>query len=261
MVKRIYYGAGVLCLALSALILLNTHIPPNNLTNSVVLWEKTDAGYKDHYHIGFPMPKNSLRRGTVYLPVYSVREEHHLWQIIAPFDMLGAAVTEYDEYFEAATADETLRIYKFIDLLEYDNSRRGRAEEATDEVAVEIAENFMLGNLPHKKPYDTHITREDDAIKVKFTGQLAGLPNNAFPTEIIMDSHGNITSAAHFFFDYEALGSADVISVKEALARLPRDYDHKISLKGYDLVYGFEDSVLVPLYYFFGEHRKNTSSY
>jgi len=250
--KKIYYSAGVLCLVLSALILLNTNILPHKLTNSAFT-ENTDSTYKEYYHVGFPMPKNSLRRGTVYLPLYSMREEHHLWQITIPFAMQDAEVTEHDEYFEVSAEKESLRIYRFIDLVEYESFHRNKTTPIDDSAALEIAENFLHDFLSHKKPYDTKVIREDNEIKASFTQHLAALPNAAFPTEITMDACGNIMRAAHFFFDYEAIGSADIISVRTALSRLPRDHEDRIGLKGYDLVYGFEDSVLVPVYRFYGE--------
>ena len=251
--KSIYYGAGIFCLAASAMLLLNTNVLPFNLVNNMAQVQ-VDSGYVDYYHIGFPMPKNSLRQGTVYLPVYSQREREHLWQIITPFSMDGAEITENDEYFEAAADKEVLRIYRYIDLLEYENLQGDKRRPISSEAARTVAEEFLDEFLQHKKPYDVTIRREKDGWRVLFAGKLGGLPNMAFPTEITLDAYGNVKHVSHYFFEYEALGAADVITVRAALSLLPREDVGMVQLKSYDLVYGFEDSVLMPVYRFFGEY-------
>jgi len=252
--KSFYYGAGMLCLVMSAILLLNTNIPQADLAN-VISHVKIDSEYKEYYHIGFTMPKNSLRQGTVYLPVYSMREREHICKMTVPFSMGDAEIVEHDEYFEATAQGETLRIYRFIDLLEYENLQENRADELIDNYAArKMAEEFLEEFLPHKKPYDVMVRRDDDKWVVKFVRHLSNLPNPAFPTEISLDAYGNVVKVVHYFFDYEALDTADVITVKAALAQLPRDHEDKVSLRGYDLVYGFENSVLVPVYRFYGEY-------
>ena len=251
--KSIYYGAGIFCLAASAMILLNTNILPFNIENSVAQVQ-IDSGYKDYYHVGFPMPKNSLRQGTVYLPVYSAREREQLWQIMVPFSMGDVEIIENDEYFEAEADGEILRIYRYIDLLEYENIQGERAGKLIDEnVARNTAQEFLEEFLPSKKPYDVTARRDGSDWVVRFAGQLGSMANIAFPTEITLDVYGNVVKVSHYFFEYEALGSANVITVKAALAQLPREDGRRVHLKGYELVYGFEDSVLVPMYRFYGK--------
>jgi len=251
--RSVYYGAGIFCLAASAMILLNTNILPFNLANNVAQVQH-DSGYKDYYHIGFPLPGNSLRRGTVYLPVYSAREREQLWQMILPFAMGDAEIVETDEYFETSADGETLRIYRYIDLLEYENMRGDKAGGLIDGgAAQEVAQGFLEDFLPHKKPYAVTVRRDDDGWAVRFAMQLSGLANNAFPTDIEIDKYGNVVRVSHYFFEYEALGDADVITVRAALAQLPREEGRRVHLNRYELVYGFEDSVLVPVYWFYGK--------
>ena len=252
--KGFYYGGGIICLVMAAVLLLNTSIMSDNIANDLAR-VRIDDGYKEYYDISFVMPRNSLRQGAVWLPVYSVREREHLWQVILPFAMGDAEIVEHDEYFEAAADGETLRIYRFIDLLEYENLQGERAGKLIDEAeAHRTAKGFLEEFLPRKQPHDAHVSRDNSNWIVRFEGHLSSLPNTAFPTEITLDAYGNITQTSHFFFEYEALGTADVITVKAALAQLPRGHEGKVDLKGFDLVYAFEDSVLVPVYRFCGEH-------
>ncbi|MDR2183697.1 MAG: hypothetical protein LBE55_05940 [Clostridiales bacterium] len=251
--KSLYYAAGIFCLMASAVLLLNTNILPLNLANSISQM-RYDSGYKHYYHIGFPIPKNNLRQGTVYLPVYSEREREQLWQVMLPFSIGDVEITESDEYFEAVADGEILRIYKYLDFMEYENLQEGRAGELIDEnTARKLAEEFLEEFLPPKKPYDVLAERIGDSWTVTFLGRLSGMANMSFPTKIMLDAYGNITGASHYFFEYEALGAADVITLQAALAQLPREAGRKVYLKGYELAYGFEDSVLVPVYRFFGE--------
>jgi len=234
---------------------LNTNILPFNIANNISQ-VRYDSGYKDYYHIGFPMPRNSLRQGTVYLPVYSARDSEQLLEIMTPFGMADVDIVENaDEYFFETTMDgQTLRIYRYIDLLEYENLRSGRADRLIDEnMARQAADDFLEKFLPCKRPYSVTVQRDNDGWAVIFAGRLSGLENRAFPTEIILDVYGNILGASHYFFDYEALGSADVITVRAALAQLPREQGYRVHLKGYELVYMFEESVLVPVYRFYGK--------
>lgn len=251
--KSVYYGAGIFCLVASAIILLNTNVLPFNLSNNVSQVQ-IDSGYKEYYHIGFPMPKNSLRQGTVYLPVYSENERESLWRIVVPFSMGNAKIIENDEYFEVAADGEILRIYRYIDFLEYENLQEGRAGKPIDgSAANEIAKEFLEELLRYKKPYDMTVQRDGDNWIVKFAGHLSGLANNAFPTEITLDAYGNVVRVSHYFFEYEALGSADIITVRAALSQLPREDGRRVHLKGYELAYAFEDSILVPVYKFYGK--------
>ncbi|MCL2574212.1 MAG: hypothetical protein FWE34_06665 [Defluviitaleaceae bacterium] len=252
--KGVYYGAGILCLAISAMLLLHANILPLNIANNISQI-KFENGYKNYYHIGFPMPKNDLRQGTVYLPVYSEREREHLWDIMLPFSMDDAEITETNEYFEATAEGETLRIYRYLDLLEYENANEGKISDLIEEdTAKKIAKDFLEEILLHKKPYDVTAEHNGDNWIIEFAGELGGLPNRAFPTIITLDNYGNVTEASHFFFEYEALDIIDMITMRIALSQLPReDADEgKVHLKGYELVYGFEDSVLVPMYRFYG---------
>ena len=257
--KGSYYGAGILCLVASAMILLNTNILPFNIANNISQ-AVYDSGYKDYYHIGFPMPKNSLRQGTVYLPMYSAREREHLGQMLMLFSMGDIEIVETDEYFKAETDAEILRIYRYIDLLEYENAQRGAEDELIDEnMAQELARGFLEKFLPQEKPHDISVRISGGYWIVRFAGQLGGLPNIAFPTEITLDIYGNIVKVSHYFFEYEALGYADVITVRSALAQLPREEGRRVHLQGYELVYKFEDSVLVPMYRFYGKCADGTA--
>jgi len=252
--KRIYYIAGVICLAVSGFMFAGTNFSQAVLTNNLIS-QKTDSSYKDHYHIGFAMPKNSLRQGSVYMPIYSNHDEQCLQHMAASFGMFGASITENHDYFEAQYGDKTLRLYRYIDYLEYKNiAEYDDTEQISDETALNLALNFLEKSLPHPliKPYDTKIKHSDDHITVQFVEYLSNIPNRAFPTEVVLDVYGNVISAGHFFFDYEILGAADIITARTALTELPKIVENKVHLTGYQLVYDFEDSVLMPVYRFWG---------
>ena len=252
--KKIFYGAGIACLLLAAAIIANLWITPGGLVNTIsTLSKKADDDYRLHYQVDFSMPKNSLRLGTVYLPVYSYREQDCIAPSLTSFSMENAEITEFEKYFEAQTADKILRIYKIIDLLEYENTgKNGVGNPVDDKAAAAMAKAFMDDFLPHSKPYATEIIHSKDEVLVTFIPYLSNIPNCAFPTQITMDTYGNITKASHFFFDYEPLGTADIITVRSALYMLPHNHEGKIRLRSCELIYAFEESVLMPFYHFRG---------
>ena len=260
--RRLYYFLGFACFAASALIFSHTFFPAEKIANNV-LFEADDSGFEETYHIGFAMPKNGLRRGTVYLPEYSEREEACMRGFAAHFGMGDVFITEQHDFFEAQDADGVLRMYKYIDYLEFENlAERHSAEAVTDCRAAEIAQSFLNKNLPGGvaalAPFDVKVSRDDSHITVKLISYLSNLPNHAFPTEVVMDFYGNMMSAKHFYFEYEALDHADVITMRAALGRLPDDVDKKIHLTGYQLIYDFEHSVLMPVYRFWGHAADGT---
>ena len=261
--KNIYYMAGVACLLLSAVLIASTHFSSGR-ADETSSYRQVDRGYENFYHIAFPIPKNSLRQGTVYLPIYSNREEDCAMQLLSAFSVEDSHATEEREYFEIRDHQKILRIYKYIDLLEFENlpasvgQDRFQGEPVCDDAALTLAQDFLDAFLPHRKPYDTKITRHGHEIVVEFTSHLANLPSRAFPTQITLDSHGNVLRANHFFFDYEVLDSTDIIPVKSALAKLPQDHSEKIRLTGYTLIYDLVDSVLMPVYRFEGQKTCGT---
>jgi len=256
--KFYYYTAGILCLILSALIILDSDILPFNAKEMAA--NAGASGYRDYYQTDFPMPKNSLAIGTAWIPIYSMGEERHISELLSAFDMPSAEIIEYDEYFEAHYPNETssrktLRIYKALDLIEYESRTKDFGKEEIDnDKALEIADAFLHNTLLYAPPYYTEITRYSKEIKLTFARHLESLPNLAFPTYVIMDLAGNITSISHFYFEYEAIGNADIITLKQALALLPKCSEHgKIHIHNYQLVYAFEDSIIVPAYRFRGQ--------
>ena len=257
--KKIYYSAGVVCLALAAVLVFNINFPADGLTN-MMPHRELDNSYMEHYQTDFPLPKNNLHQGTVYLPVYNLHEEQCFWRFLSAFGMDSAEITELDDYFEASTSDDVLRIHKFFDLLEYENLQIGLDNETvSDKEALAIAKDFMSRFLLHDMPYDAEISRDGNHIVIKHSTHLSGLPNHAFPTHITMDTGGNLIGADHFFFDYESLGAADIITIRAALNQLPRDHIGKIHLTGYQLVYDIEDSILMPFYRFEGHGAQGES--
>ena len=255
--KYYYYTGGVLCLILSVLIILDSGI----LSFDAKEMAANAVGYKDHYQTDFPMPKNSLAVGTAWIPIYSIGVERSVSELLAAFDMPSAEIAEYDEYFEAfypnsSSPSKTLRIYNTLDLIEYVNYTKGFTSEEiiTDDKALEIADAFLHNTSLYAPPYYKEITRDGNEIKLSYAKYLESLPNFAFPTYIIMDLSGNITSVSHFYFEYEAIGNADIITVKQALALLPQCSENgKIHIHNYQLVYAFEDSIVVPAYRFRGQ--------
>jgi len=216
-----------------------------------ISYNRIDNSYKDHYQVGFSVNGNNFRQGAVYIPVYSYREMDCAAEIAANFSITNDNAIETAEYFEFHDLHRLLRVYKYIDLVEYANQAQHSTEKPIcDNEALLIAQNF-LDVLPHRKPQSHAINRFDDEIIVNFTGVLSGLPNHAFPTTITLSPHGDVMSAIHYFFDYEILDTADIISVRTALATLPHQSD-KIRLTNYSLVYDFADSVLMPFYRFEG---------
>jgi len=249
--KTIYYAAGTICLVLAAALLVTTRFPVSRLTN-FMMQEQASNSYKDHYHIGFPIPKNSLRQGAVYLPVYFAKDEHEAKAIAATFGGNDAIATETAEYFEFHGTNWRLQVHRYIDLIIYENlSPKAFGERLCDDGILAAAQAFLESFLPHRKPQSSEIYRFDDEVVIEFTGLLSGLPNRGFPTTITLNAFGDVITATHYYFDYEILDMADIISARAALTKLPQQND-KIRLTSYYLAYDLVDSVLIPIYFFEG---------
>jgi len=249
--KTIYYVAGAICLILAAALLATTRISETKLANFIVP-ERTDNSYKNHYQIGFPLPKSNFRQGAIYLPAYSFRSEDCVQEFAAVFPSNYTDMTETAEHFEFHSTDWLLQVHKYIDFMRYESlAPAASGEPMCDEGAIAAAQMFLDEFLPHRKPQTPEVIRFDNEIIVEFTGLLSGLPNRAFPTTITLSIFGEVLAAAHYFFDYEILDTADIISVRASLAKLPPQ-DNKVRLTGYFLAYELIDSVLIPVYHFEG---------
>jgi len=251
--KTICYAVGVICLILAAALLMTTRISTPRFANFIA-YERACSDYKNHYQIGFPIPKNDFRQGAIYLPLYSFRDEDCVRQFAAVFSPNDTDVAEIAEYFEFYGANWNLQVHKYIDFMRYENPvpyADSSGEYICDEGAIAAAQEFLDAYLPHRKPQHPEVIRFDNEIVVEFTGLLSGLPNRAFPTTITLNAYGDVLCADHYFFDYEILDTADIISVRAALSKLPQQ-NNKVRLSGYFLAYELIDSVLIPVYFFEG---------
>jgi hypothetical protein len=254
----IYYFVGTLCLVCSAFLLLYSGFSPESLSTRMIpnriIYEKTDRGYRDFYSSDLPLHMDSLRQGAVFVPVYSVTDDSEFLGLLRSFGMEGACVYHEEEYSLAKKDGRSLRVYRFLNLLEYESTLCQAAIlwDIGNIEARDIAAAFAREHLFLKEPFETEITRNGDLIVVAFYENLGKILNRAFPTFITLDNRGNIREVSHFYFEYEELGRSDIMTPRAALADLPRNHEGKIRITDFELAYVFTNSVLQPTYTFIG---------
>jgi len=251
----IYFVAGTLCLILSVFLVLQSDFSPLSLSNRI-FFENTDRSYKDYYQSDLKLHKNSLRQAAVYLPMYSVTTDEDVQRFAESFGMDMDLAQHFDDYVLLANDTHLLRIYSFLDLIEYEKFSDSAPKDTpiccAD--AKEIARNFAKDNLYMHLPFELELSRCADAITVTLTESLGKIPNLAFPTTITFDTHGNIISAIHFYFEYEELARGDLSSPHFAMSKLPKlcQSGEKIRITQHKVAYVFADSILQPTHIFQG---------
>jgi len=260
----LYYSIGVFCLAFSALLLFNSSfLSPQSLSNRII-HEKIDRGYRDFYVSSLPLHMNDLRQGAVFVPIYSLTDDDELNSILNSFKMQNARLTCEDEYCHAVTQDgRSLKIYRFLNLLEYENLSAGNGillglRDIGNIEAKDIAAAFAKEHLFLTEPFETSVAQNGDLFTVTFYEHLGKILNKAFPTRITLDKNGNIQTISHFYFEYEELGRSDIMSPQAALAALPRDHQGKIRITDVQISYTFINSILQPTYTFQGTNPDGT---
>jgi hypothetical protein len=64
---------------------------------------------------------DGFKQGAIFVPVYSISKQNELWDFLASFDMEDARIFCEEEYCLAELNGRILRVYKFLNLLEYEN--------------------------------------------------------------------------------------------------------------------------------------------
>ena len=245
------YGIGAVLLVLAAVVLVNSGVNPGGLANRIH-HETVDRSYRNFYQSDIRLHRNPLRQSAVYLPMYSVTEEGGLQTFLSNFDMTCAEIFEYDDYFLAKCGLRLLRVFRFLDLVEYEGvSLPGPGSvEIYGRKARSIAEDFARGNLFLQYPFDVETVQHSRGFTVTILENLGKIPNRAFPTTIEVDNFGNITFVSHFYFEYEELARGDLITPHTAMTLLPQNHEGRVRIKKYELAFTFKDSILQPVYTF-----------
>jgi len=244
--KHIYYISGIICIIASVFILQNALTKSSNLTENA----RYEYGYRIQYDLDFPMPKSSLVQLAAYLPVYNTKDEQDLDYFLSLFGMKDSDILQNLEYFEIVGNNRNLKIYKNLDFIEYTYNNLSKNNIIDHTEALNIATEFMQAYLPHFVIDNAELSYNDNGFEVIISKNINHIPDNAFPTNIVMDIYGNILYISHYYFEYERLGAADIISFAEALNKLPTNFGEKAVIKSHSIVYLFEDSILQPMYQF-----------
>ncbi|MDR2167259.1 MAG: hypothetical protein LBE35_05345 [Clostridiales bacterium] len=253
----IYYIAGTLCLVFSIFLLFQSSLSPLNLTNRIIYDrnDRSDRSYREYYQSDLPLHRNNLRQAAVYIPIYSITEIDDISQFIKAFDMEDAQISEREEYFQIQDGKRTLRIYKFLDLLEFEQRPIAPENEPIcDSEAKDIARAFAEKHLFLLGAHEIEIGREENKIHLTIIETLGKIPNKAFPTQIVLDNYGNIRTVSHFYFEYEELGRGDIMTAQAAMSSLPRAHSGQARITHYELAYIFSESILQPTYIFHGNY-------
>jgi len=253
----IYYIGGTLCLVLSAFLLFQSGFISDALTNRAYI-NNPARTYRDYYYSDIPLHRNDLRQAAAFLPIYSITEKDDVARFLTSFALEEAILYEDDEYFLLrCEGGVELRIYRFLDKLVYSFEPQPSHEnnQVSIEKAEEIARNFVKRHLFLTGGFDTTATIYFDGYLISFFENLGKIPNKAFPTTVLVDGFGNVVAVEHFYFEYEELLRADLLTAAEAAAHLPRNRSGRGRINNVELVYVFADSILQPAYIFRGVYE------
>ena len=250
----IYYIAGTLCLILSAFLVLQSDFSPINLSNRIYF----ETSKSDHRQFAGSLNKNNLRQAAVFLPAYSPTCYDAIKHFTEIFDMQNAAEEINKDYTMIATPYSTLRVYHFLNLIEYERNRplnpqmqENISNKDAEIIASQYAEKFLL----LQKPYEVSVIRQAASIEVIFQEVLGKIKNHAFPTKVTLDLHGNLLAISHFHFEYEEIARGDLMTAYAALQSL----NTPISSLQHELAYIFMQSILQPVHIFTGKYTCGTS--
>ncbi|MCL2415652.1 MAG: hypothetical protein FWD01_02460 [Defluviitaleaceae bacterium] len=244
--KGFYYIFGGIFIFLAGLIFLNIANSSASLANRIVP--------KENMIVDANIGNEITEQMEVFLPKYGVNDEESVYIFQSIFGMNEIPFDTFDEFFEFVDDNGALRVYRYLDFIEYFNFKEGAAKNTENEMlttaaAQGLATQMLQNYFPNFRYMDIEIKEHQNGFDIAFFPPLYDLPNLGFPTEIFLDSFGNLLSLSHYYFDYEPLGSADMIPLAEILNNHGLNFDYLVS---YKLVYGFEDSILQPIYQFFG---------
>ena len=212
------------------------------------------------YDLSFIISKTPVGSMNHYMPLYSVKsidDVNYYTTAFGFFDLEGN-LSESEDYYLYQNEGEKLYIYKFGNLITYENDSYERNEsinEISDEEAISLSRAFIEDKLLKLNFVETNVVRSENSIIVYFVNQLANIQNYSFMTEVTLTKDGTVIRMNYYDIELERLISTKIISMTDAYYDLPvENVPDAVDLKSCKLVYFFDDSIVQPSYLFEGEN-------
>jgi hypothetical protein len=213
------------------------------------------------YTLNFEMDTEKTKKSKIYIPRFNINTFDEADYFANIFEM-DKPFTENEEYFKFLNSSGELTVFKFINLVTFENNILNYFSEekvTSEKEAASIAENFMLNNFMYIKFNKVEVEESNDIYNVKFLNTLDNLSNHSFNSNVLVDRHGNILRMDYFYVDFDKLNNITLKSMDKAYLELPIDFNNKIEivLNSCNLVYIFENSIVQPAYHFLGKNSND----
>lgn len=268
--KKLYYLFGSVFLILAAAIFADFSFLNRRITNALFqigspdnyeqeVTQQTKEAVKDIYKTSFLFSKYKTDTVTTYIPRYDINTAEQAAQYASLFDILVNEYVDNENAYIYRSEDRSLSVYKFINLIHYENTLAEKSglpgKIVSNEQAVSTALKFIKAHGLSLKYSETVVNFEDGTYMVTFADKLGDIADYAFPTVVVVNDAGEVVSMDYYYFAYERLASCSVKPMKQAFYELPVDFPEntKIDLNRCTLVYTYENSILQPAYLFEGE--------
>ncbi|MDR1532623.1 MAG: hypothetical protein LBS62_10680 [Clostridiales bacterium] len=179
-------------------------------------------------------------------------------------DISGGPI-DAGEYYLYGDEQGTLRVYKYLSLIQYAASPRpapdGRGAflpedpALTDKEAIKLASEHIENKFLLLNYSEAVVDFESEEYKITFIHRLGNIRDYAFPVVVTLDADGGLKAFDYYYVTYQRFDECRIKSMEQAFNELPVDFasDTEINLTKCNLVYVFKDSFLQPAYLFEGE--------
>lgn len=268
--KKIYYLLGTVFLILAASLFIDFSYLGRKITNGLyrlgllndfdeeaVIQNK--EAINDIYKTSFRFSQYQEDECATYIPQYDGNTAEQAVQYAELFDMPADKYIDDETAYIYKNENIELSVYKYINLLHYENTSAEKADPqkklASNQEAINAALEFLQNHGLSLKYSETVVNFENNTYMITFADKLSGIVNYAFPTSVTVDGAGEVVAMDYYYFSYERLSRCRLKTMKQAFYELPVDFSEgtKIDLNRCTLVYEYENSILQPAYLFEGE--------
>ncbi|MCL2461396.1 MAG: hypothetical protein FWF44_01920 [Defluviitaleaceae bacterium] len=225
---------------------------PTELTNGV-------------YRLSIATEKQPRGEIMSYVPRFSPVDRRTADSYAAMFGVSGA-FSETGDAYEYTGPAGSLEVEKWLSAARYEGNPDAFTRDtplASDEDAVSAAVAFAKSKRLRLSYEETKVKFDGSVYEISFIDRIGNLKNYAFPTDITLDSHGNVLSMDYFFIQYDKLKPCATISMADAFLCLPPVPDltgaggtaplPSVLIDRAQLVYYYENSIVQPAYLFEGQ--------
>jgi hypothetical protein len=164
-------------------------------------------------------------------------------------------VIETSDTFFVSDDNAVMTVSKYERTLRYVPYFEPAAPGATPinmERAIELAREFVSGRRLYTPFYEIEVEFDGVVYDLTYVNRLAGLKNHSFATRLTLDRFGRVLEFTFSDMSFERLSNHGVLSMLEASAYLPTDFEGHAYITSAELVYTYLCSIVQPAYLFSG---------